>query len=252
LPPLPVPGHPDGGESARALSLCRQSAAIRSSALAANGVEVVGAVLRVGGARAQQHRILRGIVGHGVDGAARTPAPQLQHRRVPELHTENIHNDELTSVSDPDSLNPDPSVLLNLNPYSDPDQDFVRQNFKNVYKNFWAFFRSKTKTYSYRYVFLNTYIGRSDSLNMKFLLFSFFWAKFWPALIWIWISNQDPVSTAGSSTAKIIYHSCFRYTYMYSIYDIKSSKKDSEKNIVLCQKVTPLPNLTVGRDFEKW
>ncbi len=122
MPPLPVPGHPDGGESARPLSLRGQSAAIRASPLAADGVEVVGAVLRVGGARAQQHRILRGIVGHGVDRAARPPAPQLQHRRVPELHTENVHHDNLTGVSVSGSPSPNPGIFMNMKP--ETDQNF--------------------------------------------------------------------------------------------------------------------------------
>ena len=78
----PVPGHPDGGEAAGSLALGRAG---RVRPLPRNGVQVVGAVFRVGGAGAQQHRVLGRVVGHGVDRAARSAA-QLQHRRVPKIN----------------------------------------------------------------------------------------------------------------------------------------------------------------------
>ncbi len=72
-----------------------------------------------------------------------------------------IYRQELISVSDPDSLNSDPGILLN----PDPEQNFITQVLKNLQR----FFISETVT-----CFLKPYKGRQALQTWNLFLYSFF------------------------------------------------------------------------------
>ena len=71
----PVPGHPDGAHAGRPLAL--GGVGVLAVGLLGDGVEVVGAVLQVGGPGHEQHGVLGGVVAHVVDGASGA-TPQLE------------------------------------------------------------------------------------------------------------------------------------------------------------------------------
>ena len=73
----PVSRHPDGREPTGPLAVRRVGAGV----LPGQAVQVVGGVLRIGGPRGQQDRVLRLVVAHGVDG--RPAHPDLHDGGVP-------------------------------------------------------------------------------------------------------------------------------------------------------------------------